>query len=210
MSSTVQITIPPDIPDEELVALLQNKATAEQAFAFLVQQQSPRLYSAIRRIVYRHDDADDILQETFIKVWKNISTFRGNSKLSTWIYSIATNEALSHLRKEKRQRKLPLETDEYDLAAMLKSEPYFNGDELVIEFMNAIDKLPEKQKLTFELRYFEELPYNEISEITGTSVGALKANYHHATKKLHKYLGVDESLDWYPEITTHKEVLGLL
>lgn len=195
MSSTVQITIPPDIPDEELVALLKNKATAEQAFAFLVQQHSPRLYSAIRRMVYRHDDADDILQEAFIKVWKNIGSFRGDSKLSTWIYSIATNEALSYLRKEKRQHKLPIETDEYDLSALLKSEPYFNGDDLVIEFMSAIAKLPEKQKLTFELRYFDELPYSEISEITGTSVGALKANYHHAIKKLHRYLGVDELSD---------------
>lgn len=195
MSTGQPIIIPPDIADEELLALLQSKETAEQAFAHLVQQQSPRLYAIIRRIVYRHEDADDVLQNTFIKVWKNIGSFRGDSKLSTWLYTIATNEALSHIRKEKRQRKLPLETDEYDLSALLKSDPYFNGDELVVELMEAIDKLPEKQKLTFELRYFEELPYNEISEITGTSVGALKANYHHATKKLHKYLGLDAESD---------------
>ena len=188
-------TIPKNISDEELLELLHSKQTLEQAFAFLVDRYSPQLYNVVLRIVFNHDDTDDVLQNVFVKVWKNISRFRGDSKLSTWMYSIATNEALSFLRKERRNQKVPLSTEEYDLASTLESDPYFDGDELMRDFMAAIDKLPEKQKVTFEMRYFEELPYGEISEITGTSVGALKANYHHAVKKLEKYLGIVDDPD---------------
>lgn len=182
--------IPKNITDEDLLALLREKSRREEAFGFLMDRYAPQLYSVIRRIIYNHEDTDDVLQDVFIKVWKNIATFRGDSKLSTWLYSIATNEALTFVRREKKDRKVPLTTDEYDLSTTLESEPYFDGDELVRDLMVAIDKLPEKQRVTFMLRYFEELPYTEISEITGTSVGALKANYHHAVKKLEKYLGV--------------------
>ncbi len=184
--------IPPNIPDADLVALLTSKQHREQAFAFLVDHYSQPLYAVIRRIVYKHEDADDVLQNTFIKVWKNIRHFKQQSKLSTWMYSIATNEALSHLRREKENRKLPLATQEYDLSEMLRSDPYFDGDDIEANFIAAIDQLPEKQRLTFELRYFQELPYSEISEITGTSEGALKANYHHAQKKLKSFLGIDD------------------
>lgn len=183
-----------DISDERLLELLTSErvSESEQAFALLVDRYAQRLYAVIRRIVYRHEDADDVLQNTFIKIWQNIHTFRGHSKLSTWIYTIATNEALSHLRREKPQRKLPMTTDEYDLSEMLQSDPYFDGDAAEADFLAAIAELPEKQKLTFELRYFEDLSYREISEITGTSEGALKANYHHAQKKIKAALGLEQ------------------
>lgn len=186
------MSIPKDISDDKLVGLLLDDKSREEAFGLLVDKYSRQLYAVIRRIVYRHEDADDVLQNTFIKVWRYISTFKGDSKLSTWLYSIATNEALSHLRKEKRKQTLSLTTDEYDLSEMLTSDPYFDGDKAEADFMAAIDELPDKQKLTFELRYFQDLPYKEISEITGTSEGALKANYHHAVKKIKKTLGVED------------------
>lgn len=184
--------IPIGISDEELVMMLRSKEHSEAAFSFLVDRYSQKLYAVIRRMVYRHEDADDILQNTFIKIWKNIKTFQGKSKLSTWMYSIASNEALTFLRREKPERKLPMTTDEYDLSQLLESDPYFDGNAAEILFMKAIAELPEKQRLTFELRYFEDLPYKEIAEITGTSEGALKANYHHAVKKLKKFMDIDD------------------
>lgn len=190
-----RMTIKPNTSDEELLSLLSHIEHKEQAFEYLVDRYSQQLYAVIRRIVHRHEDADDVLQNTFIKVWKNIESFKGKSKLSTWMYTIATNEALSHLRREKPSRKLPMTTEEYDLAQTLISDPHFDGDEVEAQFMAAIDQLPEKQKITFELRYFQDLPYKEISEITGTSEGALKANYHHAVKKLKAYLDLDEQVD---------------
>ncbi|MDO5035923.1 MAG: RNA polymerase sigma factor [Porphyromonas sp.] len=189
------LEIPQNVPDEELVELLQTEEYREEAFAFLMDRYSPKLYNVVRRIVHRHEDTDDVLQSTFIKVWKNINTFRGDSKLSTWMYTIATNEALSHIRRERRGRKVPLTTEEYDLSETLVSDPYFDGSKAEADFLAAIDQLPEKQKLTFEYRYFEELPYKEIAEITGTSEGALKANYHHAVKKLQNFLNISEEED---------------
>lgn len=187
--------ISPDIPDEELVELARQQETQEEAFRLIVDRYSPMLYAVIRRVLITHDDTNDALQNTLIKVWKNLGRFEGKSKLSTWMYTIALNEARSLLRRNRPERQLPMETDTYSLAETLTSDPYFDGDEAEIQLMEAIDKLPEKQRTTFELRYFEELPYAEISEITGTSVGALKANYHHATQKLYKYLGVVEDED---------------
>ncbi|MDD7438863.1 MAG: RNA polymerase sigma factor [Bacteroidales bacterium] len=185
--------IPSNISDERLIELLHSEKDREAAFGILVNKYSQQLYAVIRRIVYRHEDTDDVLQNTFIKIWKNIDGFKGDSKLSTWMYTIATNEALSHLRREKASRKLPISTEEYDLAEMLTSDPYFDGDEAEAKFMAAIEELPEKQKITFELRYFQDLSYKEISEITNTSEGALKANYHHAVKKLRVFLGIDDA-----------------
>lgn len=189
------MNIPRDIADEELLKLLTTPETQEAAFSFLVDRYSPQLYAVIRRMVYRHEEADDVLQDTFVKVWRYIGTFKGESKLSTWLYSIATNEALSHLRKEKKMRRLPLTTEEYDLTQILMSDPYFDGDLAEAQLFKAIDQLPEKQKLAFELRYFQDLPYKEISEITGTSEGALKANYHHAVKKIKKELGIEDDTE---------------
>lgn len=185
------IEIPNNISDDELVILLKDKKTQDDAFEFLVRNYSGRLYNVIRRIVLFHEDADDVLQETFYKVWKNIGKFKGRSKLSTWMYSIATNEALSHLRSEKYDRKVPMETSEYDLTEILYGDPFFDGDKAQAALMAAIAKLPDQQKLVFQYRYFDEMPYKEISDITGTSVGALKANFHHAQKKLKSFLGID-------------------
>ena len=187
--------ISPDISEEELVKLARQPETEEEAFRLIVDRYSPMLYAVIRRVLITHDDTNDALQNTLIKVWKNLGRFEGKSKLTTWMYTIALNEARSLLRRNRPERQLPMETDTYSLAETLTSDPYFDGDEAEIQLMEAIEKLPEKQRTTFELRYFEELPYAEISEITGTSVGALKANYHHATQKLYNYLGVVEDED---------------
>lgn len=183
------------ISDEDLLEYLRTPQSAEAAFGLLIDRYSRSLYAVIRRIVLSHESADDVLQNTLIKVWTRIAQFRGQSKLSTWLYSIATNEALSHLRSERSRAHYPLETDEYDLSQTLMSDPYFDGDEVEATFIQAIDRLPEKQKITFQLRYFEDLPYSEISQITGTSIGALKANYHHALHKLKQYIDTDLSLD---------------
>lgn len=183
--------IPDNIADEELISYLKKPETSEAAFSLLMDRYTKPLYLVIRRIVLSHDDADDVLQNTFIKIWKNISSYRGDSKLMTWMYSIATNEALSHMRREKNARRLPLTTDSYDLAQTLIGDPSFDGDEVEAQLYAAIDQLPEKQKVTFQMRYFEELPYSDIAEVTGTSIGALKANYHHAVNKLQKFLGLD-------------------
>ena len=187
--------IPPKISDEELLALIHTPDQFEKAFEFLVNRYSRQLYVVVRRIVLRHEDADDVLQNTFIKACRNIKSFRGEAKLSTWLHSIAVNEALSHIRKEKEERKLALEGEGYDLTQMLTSDPYFDGDKAEAEFIAAIAELPEKQRLTFELRYFDDKPFAEIAEITGTSEGALKANYHHAVKKLKKYLNISDEDD---------------
>lgn len=187
--------IPNNISDEELIGLLHSKEHFEDAFEFVVNRYSPQLYAVIRRIVLRHEDANDVLQNTFIKVWRNLKGFRGDAKLSTWLHSIAVNEALSHLRKEKSERKLALTGDGYDIMQMLKSDPYFDGDEAQAKLVAAIAELPEKQRLTFEFRYFDEKPFAEISQITGTSEGALKANYHHAVKKLKRFLNISDEND---------------
>lgn len=187
-----KLEIPLGVTDRELVRMLSDPEQSEAAFAFLLDRYSRQLYAIIRRIVYRHEDADDVLQNTFIKIWRNVRTFKGESKLSTWMYSIATNEALSFIRREKPERKLQMTTEDYDLAQLLISDPYFDGEQVEAEFLAAIAELPEKQRITFELRYFEDLPYKEISEITGTSEGALKANYHHAVKKLKRIMDIEE------------------
>lgn len=183
--------INPNISDEALLALLQDSTTAEEAFAILLDRYSLKLYTVIRRIVITHEDADDVLQNTFIKVWKSIKNFRGEAKLFTWMYSIATNEALSHIRRERNMGKIPLETNEYDLSQTLSGDPFFDGDEAEAALYSAVNQLPEKQQNVFRMRYFDDLPYKDISEITGTSIGALKANFHHAIKKLQKYLHID-------------------
>ncbi|MDO4790459.1 MAG: RNA polymerase sigma factor [Porphyromonas sp.] len=185
--------ISPKIPEEEFLSLLQKEETKEQAFSLLVKEYAPRLYAQIRRIVLFHEDADDVLQESLYKIWKNLNHFKGNSKLYTWMHAIATNEALSHLRSEKYERKVPLSTSEYDLAELIMSDPYFDGDKAEALLHAAVVTLPEKQKLVFQYRCFDDLSYNEISELTGTSVGALKADFHHAQKKVKQYIETESS-----------------
>ncbi len=179
------------ITDAEILEQFRNPATKEKAFNKLILKYQEKLYWHIRRIVMIHDDADDVLQNVFIKIWKNLDKFKENSKLYTWLYRIATNESLTFINKRKRRASTALETDDYDLGALLRSDPYFDGDEIQIKLEEAIETLPEKQKLVFKMRYYDALKYDDMSEILGTSVGALKASYHHAVKKIEKYLTED-------------------
>ena len=139
-------------------------------------------------MVVSHEDANDVLQNMLIKVWRNIDKFEGKSKLFTWLYRIATNESLTFIKKRKKHRATALQTDEMDLSAQLKADPYFDGDAIQLKLQEAIAILPARQKAVFLLRYYDELKYDEISEILDASVGALKASYHHAVKKVEKYL----------------------
>ena len=150
-----------------------------------------KLYWHIRKIVIRHDDADDVLQNTFIKVWKSLDKFREASKLYTWLYRIATNESLTFLKQQKTKYLLPLEDHENSLKNSLMSDVYFNGDEIQLKLQKAILTLPEKQRIVFNMKYFDEMKYDDMAEILKTSVGALKASFHHAVKKIEKYLSED-------------------
>ncbi len=176
------------ISDQEILQKFKNPATKEAAFSMLVRKYQEKLYWHIRRMVMNHDDANDVCQNMFIKVWKNLDNFKENSKLYTWLYRIATNESLTFLNKKKRKATTALETDDYDLSAQLTADPYFDGDDMQILLQNAIAILPDKQKAVFLMRYYDGLKYDEMSEMLDTSVGALKASYHHAVKKIEKYL----------------------
>lgn len=176
------------IAEDNLVRDLKNKDTRSRAFEDLVDTYKQRLYWHIRRIVLNHEDADDVLQNTFIKVYKNIGGFQGNSQLYTWMYRIATNEALTLLKS--RARKLDIGNGELhqNMVDNLKADVYFEGDAIQLKLQKAIAALPEKQKLVFTMKYFDDLKYTDISEILGTSVGGLKASYHLAVKKIEEYL----------------------
>lgn len=167
---------------------LQDKATRERAFKKLVGDYKERLYWHIRNFVKSHDDADDVLQNTFIKVYRHIGNFKGDSKLYTWMYRIATNEALTFLDKKAKQLSISNEELQQLLVDNLESDVYFEGDAIQLKLQKAIATLPDKQQLVFNLKYFEDLKYSEISEITDTSEGALKASYHLANKKIEAYL----------------------
>jgi RNA polymerase sigma-70 factor (ECF subfamily) len=176
------------VGEETLIHQLKQKDIHARAFEVLVNTYKERLYWHIRRIVLNHDDADDVLQNTFIKVFNHIDGFKGESKLYSWLYRIATNEALTFL--STKSRKLGIEDNELQerMIGRLEADVYFEGDEIQIALQRAIATLPERQKLVFNMKYFDELKYIEISEILGTSVGALKASYHLAVKKLEEYL----------------------
>lgn len=176
------------ISDKEILQRFRNPATKEAAFSLLVQKYQERLYWHIRRLVIHHDDANDVCQNMFIKVWRNLDKFQENSKLYTWLYRIATNESLTYINKQKRKAATALETDNYSIAATLKADPYFDGDDMQILLQEAIEQLPDKQRTVFLIRYYEEMKYDDMSEVLDTSVGALKASYHHAVKKIEKYL----------------------
>lgn len=169
--------------DEEIIGLYRN-GQDERAFKEIVAAYSERLYWHVRRFVCSHEDTDDLLQEIFIKIWSAIPSFRGDSRLFTWIYRIATNETLNWLHKQKVRAILKFESIDTELADKIDDDPYFNGDEAQRLLFKAIAGLPQKQKSVFCLRYFDDLPYEDISEILGTSVGALKASYHFASEKI--------------------------
>lgn len=174
--------------NRDLITSLKHENTRDRAFNQLVQTYQERLYWHIRKILLNHDDTDDVLQNTFVKIWKNIENFREESSLYTWLYRIATNEAITFLNSRRRRSLLPLNDVSDYLMENLTSDPYFNGDELQLKLQKAILQLPEKQRLVFNMRYFDEIKYEEMSKILDTSVGALKASYHHAAKKVEEYI----------------------
>jgi RNA polymerase sigma-70 factor (ECF subfamily) len=174
--------------DKEIIRLL--KTDVNRGFRLLVETYSRRLYWHIRRLVILHEDADDALQNTFISAWKNIGNFRNESALYTWLYTIATNEALTLINKRKRNSAVSLDDIGSYLANSLEGSTWFDGDEAQVKLQNAILQLPEKQRIVFNLRYFDEMPYEEMSKVLGTSEGALKASYHHAVKKIEEMLGL--------------------
>ncbi len=159
-----------------------------ELFNEVVKAYHERVYWVIRKIVLNHEETNDLTQESFIKIWNNLDQFNGDSKLYTWVYRIATNTALEHLRKAKRRHRTGSINDPNYVAHTLIADEYFDGDKLLEDLHNAVTQLPEKQQLVFQLKYFEGLKYDAISEITGTSVGSLKANYHHAKEKIKKML----------------------
>lgn len=169
--------------DREII-YLHECGRHEEAFNGIVDTYTERLYWHVRRFLCSHEDTDDLLQDIMVKVWTALPTFRGESKLYTWLYRIATNEVLNHLRKQKFKALVSFDSASSILERKIDEDACFNGDELQRELQKAIQRLPEKQRIVFSLRYFDEMKYEEISEITGTSVGALKASYHHAYAKV--------------------------
>jgi len=177
--------------DREIIQLISNSKTSEQGFRILVKQYQERIYWHIRRMVYSHNDTNDVSQNTFIKVWQNLSSFRSDSNLYTWIYRIASNETFDFLRKKKRYV-FASDGDYRDqLKQNLEDDNIFDGSEIEKKLQKALLTLPDKQRIVFNMKYFDELKYDEMSTILDTSVGALKASYHHAVKKIEKYLDVD-------------------
>ncbi len=174
--------------EEQLIAGLKDEKTKKEAFRNLVAVYKQRLYWHIRKIVLNHDDADDILQNTFIKVWRNIDSFRAESGLYTWLYRIATNESLTFLNQKKRKMMGTEEEINDYLIENIRTDPYFNGDEIQRKLQEAIALLPEKQRLVFNMRYFDDIKYQDMEKILETSAGALKASFHHAVKKIEEYL----------------------
>ena len=174
--------------EEDFIKELLNAQTKEAAFKKLVHEYQRPLYNLIRSIVLNHDDSDDILQNTFIKIFQNIDKFKGESKLFSWMYRIATNEALTFMKSKAFKNKISNEELQIKLIDNLAADVYFDGDEIQLKLQKAMLLLPEKQQLVFKMKYFQELKYEEMSTILGTSVGALKASYHFAVKKIEDYL----------------------
>lgn len=170
------------INESLILQQLHDSKLREQAFTTIVREYQEPLYRQIRRIVLYHDDANDVLQNTFLKAWSALDSFRGESKMITWLFRIATNEALNYLEKENNNTRMS--EVEGSVASQLQSDPYFDGDKTELQLQEAVSKLPEKQRLVFNMKYFQELKYEEISQILGTSVGALKTSYHIAVQKI--------------------------
>jgi len=163
----------------------------KKAFERVVSYYSEKLYYQIRKMVISHDDANDVLQNTFLKAWTSIGFFRGEARLSTWLYKIAFNESITLLNKQHAQNNISIDEADTYLLGKLEGDEYFDGDALQMKLQKAIVSLPDKQRAVFNMRYYDEIPYEEMSNITGTSVGALKASYHHAVKKIEEFLNQD-------------------
>jgi RNA polymerase sigma factor (sigma-70 family) len=177
--------------DKELLELFRIGENRHYAFNLLVKKFQNQIYWHIRRIIIGHDDTNDVVQNTFLKVWQNLDNFREDSQLFTWLYRIATNESINFLNQKRKKFFIPFVDVEHQLSNKLKEDPYFKGDAIQLKLQKAILKLPEKQRIVFNMRYFEEIKYEDMSEILGTSVGALKASFHIAVKKIEKYLSDD-------------------
>lgn len=173
-----------NVEEPELLKRLTNPATQQEAFAVLVNRYTEPLYRQVRRMVLTHDDANDVLQNTFMKAWQGLEHFEGRSKLSTWLYRIAVNESLTFLRSREQEKNHSGSSDDPTIAQQLLADEYFDGDEIAAQLQEAIQTLPPVQRHVFQLHYFEEMKFSEISDILGTTEGALKASYHLATKKI--------------------------
>lgn len=176
--------------EKEIIARLQDPAQVRDAFEQIVRKYSEQLYWQIRRMVLSHDDANDLLQNTFLKAWTNIEYFRAEARMSTWLYRIALNECLTFLDKQRTANQVSIDTDggAAQGAACLEGDPWFDGDRASLLFQKALLTLPEKQRIVFNLKYFQEMKYEDMSGILGTSIGALKASYHYAVKKIEQFL----------------------
>ncbi|WP_343305220.1 sigma-70 family RNA polymerase sigma factor [Chitinophaga niabensis] len=174
--------------DKELIALYGQPDTKEKGFTLIVRKYQERLYWHIRRLVIDHEDANDVLQNVFIKVWKSLDSFREDARLYTWLYKIATNESLTFLDQQKRKSAISLSDVETGLSNKLQADTQYDANKVEWKLQKAILSLPEKQRVVFNLRYYEEMPYEEMSRVLETSEGALKASYHHAVKKVEEFL----------------------
>jgi RNA polymerase sigma-70 factor (ECF subfamily) len=173
--------------DPQLVARLREPSTARQAFGEVIGRYSEPLYWQIRRMVNNHDDTNDLLQNVFMKAWQSIDSFRGDAKLTTWLYKIAINESVTFLARERKRLNVSLDDEESHIIHQIEADTNVDGDALALKLRKAIATLPEKQRLVFNMRYYDEMKYEEMSEMLGTSVGALKASYHLAAKKIEQY-----------------------
>ncbi len=182
---------PADFSDKEILELFKKKESCDYAFRLIVEKYQEKLYGHIRKILISHEDTDDTLQNVFIKAWSALPSFREDSGLFTWLYRIATNESLTYIRNKKRRFLFSLTDVEKKWAESLANDPYFNGDELQLRLQKAILTLPGKQRIVFNMKYFDEMKYEDMAEILDTSVGALKASYHHAMKKIEKIMTSD-------------------
>ncbi len=174
--------------DQELLLSFKDPATKEQAFTAIIKKYQEKLYWHVRRMVVNHDDANDVLQNMFIKVWKGLENFREDSQLYTWLYRIATNECLTFMAQQKKRSSVSLSDFENGLSNKLKSDTNFDANKLEWKLQLGIQQLPEKQRLVFNLRYYDEMPYEQMSKVLDTSEGALKASYHHAAKKIEEFI----------------------
>mgnify|MGYP000414446815 FL=1 len=177
--------------DNELLQLFRNGDNPNYAFNLLVKKYQQKVYYHVRRLVNDHDDANDVVQNTFIKAWKGLAGFREDSQLFTWLYRIATNESLTFLKRKRTSFFLPIHNVEKQLSESLEGSTYFNGDAFELKLQKAILSLPEKQRVIFNLRYYDEMKYEDMAKILGVTTGALKASYHHAARKIEKYMTED-------------------
>jgi RNA polymerase sigma factor (sigma-70 family) len=179
---------PTAIADNELLIQFRNPVTKERAYTSIIKKYQEKLYWLVRRMVVDHDDANDVLQNVFIRVWKGLENFREDSQLYTWLYRIATNESLTFIEQQKKRTSVSLSDEESGLSNKVRASDYFDGQKLEWKLQLAIQQLPEKQRIVFLLRYNDEMPYEEMSKVLETSEGALKASYHHAVKKVEDYM----------------------